>query len=75
MDRLTAGLAMTWAGLLRDWGRHLRAANYPETTHYNYLLAAARPARYLAEYSPDADDAADDPRTSPRPTSSRFRCA
>ncbi|MCM0673495.1 hypothetical protein NCC78_01975 [Micromonospora phytophila] len=41
----------------------MRAANYPETTRYNYLLAAAQLGRYLGEYSPDpdADDAADDP--------------
>ena len=53
----------TWAGLLRDWDRSLRSGNYPETTRYNYLLAAAQLGRYLAEYSPDpdADDAAADP--------------
>ena len=35
----------------------------PETTRYNYLLAAAQLARYLGEYSPDpdADGAAADP--------------
>jgi hypothetical protein len=43
--------------------RSLRSGNYPETTRYNYLLAAAQPARYLGEYSPDpeADDGAGDP--------------
>ncbi|GGM83391.1 hypothetical protein GCM10012275_62530 [Longimycelium tulufanense] len=63
LDRLTDGLSSVWAGLLRDWDRGLRSANYPETTRYNYLLAAAQLARYLREYSPDpdADDAAEDP--------------
>jgi site-specific recombinase XerD len=48
---------------LRDWDRSLRSGNYPETTRYNYLLAAAQLARYLGEYSPDpdADAAAEDP--------------
>ncbi|TCO59425.1 tyrosine-type recombinase/integrase [Actinocrispum wychmicini] len=48
-------------GYLRDWDRLLRSANYPETTRHNYLLAAAQLAGYLADYSPDADDAAEDP--------------
>jgi Phage integrase, N-terminal SAM-like domain len=63
LHKLTAGLSRTWAGFLTDWDRSLRSANYPETTRYNYLLAAAQLARYLAEYSPDpdADTAADDP--------------
>lgn len=63
LDKLTAGLARTWAGYLRDWDRSLRSGNYPETTRYNYLLAAAQLGRYLAEYSPDpdADAAAADP--------------
>ena len=63
LNKLTAGLSTTWAGFLRDWDRSLRAGNYPETTRYNYLLAAAQLARYLEEYSPDpdADTAADDP--------------
>ena len=39
---ITAGLSPTWAGYLRDWDRTLRAANHPETTRYNYLLAAAQ---------------------------------
>ena len=49
--------------LLRDWDRSLRSGNYPHTTRYNYLLAAAQPGRYLAEHSPDpdADDGAADP--------------
>jgi integrase/recombinase XerC len=63
LDKLTAGLCPGWAGFLRDWERTLRSGNHPETTRYNYLLAAAQLARYLREYSPDpeADDAAADP--------------
>jgi integrase/recombinase XerC len=63
LHKLTIGLSRTWAGYLRDWDRSLRFGNYPETTRYNYLLAAAQLARYLGEYSPDpdADDAASDP--------------
>ena len=37
-----------WSDLLRDWGRFLRAANRPESTQYNYLLAACQLAAYLA---------------------------
>src|SRR6476469_1478074 len=63
IEKLTDGLSTDWSGFLRDWDRSLRAGNYPETTRYNYLLAAAQLARYLAEKSPDpdADDAAQDP--------------
>jgi len=63
LQKVTVGLSSAWAGFLRDWDRSLRSANHPETTRYNYLLAAAQLARYLGEYSPDpdADDAADDP--------------
>lgn len=63
LHKLTVGLSRTWAGYLRDWDRSLRSGNYPETTRYNYLLAAAQLGRYLAEYSPDPDanTAADDP--------------
>ncbi|GAA2216912.1 tyrosine-type recombinase/integrase [Micromonospora olivasterospora] len=59
----SSGLSRTWAGFLRDWDRSLRAGNYPQTTRYNYLLAAAQLGRYLGEHSPDpdAEDAADDP--------------
>jgi hypothetical protein len=53
--KLTAGLSRSWAGYLRDWDRSLRSGNYPETTRYNYLLAAAQLRRYLGEYSPDPD--------------------
>src|SRR5215208_4888969 len=61
--KLTAWLSRTWAGYLRDWDRSLRSGNYPETTRYNYLLAAAQLGRYLGDYSPDPDayEAADDP--------------
>jgi site-specific recombinase XerD len=63
LTKLTTDLSPTWAGYLRDWDRSLRSGNFPETTRYNYLLAAAQLGRYLAEYSPDpdADDAAADP--------------
>ncbi|WP_242190110.1 hypothetical protein [Saccharopolyspora soli] len=42
LDRLSVGLSTVWAGYLRDWDRSLRSANHPETTRYNYLLAAAQ---------------------------------
>ncbi|MFC6023620.1 tyrosine-type recombinase/integrase, partial [Plantactinospora solaniradicis] len=63
LHKLTAGLSRGWAGFLRDWDRSLRAGNYPQTTRYNYLLAAAQLGRYLGEHSPDPDaaEAADDP--------------
>jgi integrase/recombinase XerC len=63
LSKLTAGLDSTWSGFLRDWDRSLRAGNYPETTRYNYLLAASQLGRYLGEHSPDpdADAAAGDP--------------
>src|SRR2546421_62713 len=63
LQKLTVGLSSTWVGYLRDWDRSLRSGNYPETTRYNYLRAAAQLGRYLGEYSPDpdADAAADDP--------------
>ncbi len=58
LQKLTIGLSRTWAGYLRDWDRSLRSGNYPETTRYNYLLAAAQLGRHLGEYSPDPDAAA-----------------
>ncbi|MCD9589346.1 phage integrase N-terminal SAM-like domain-containing protein [Streptomyces sp. 8ZJF_21] len=64
LDKITAGLPKTSQGFLRDWDRSLRAGNYPETTRYNYLLAAAQLARYLNENAtPDleAENAAEDP--------------
>ncbi|MCU7730715.1 site-specific integrase [Actinoplanes sp. KI2] len=48
LDKLCAGLNETdWGGLIRDWDRSLRAANHPETTRYNYLIAVVQLARYL----------------------------
>ncbi len=47
LHKLTVGLSRTWAGYLRDWDRSLRSGNYPETTRYNYLLAAPQMDRYL----------------------------
>jgi hypothetical protein len=52
LQKLTIGLSKTWAGYLRDWDRSLRSGNYPPTTRYNYLLAAAQLGRFLAEHSP-----------------------
>jgi integrase/recombinase XerC len=61
--KLTYGLSITWAGYLRDWDRTLRSANHPDTTRYNYLLAATQLARYLATTSaePGFAEAVDDP--------------
>ena len=63
LHKLTNGLSRTWDSYLRDWERSLRSGNYPDTTRYNYLLAAAQLARYLGDESPDpdADAAAADP--------------
>ncbi|WP_273942006.1 phage integrase N-terminal SAM-like domain-containing protein [Kutzneria chonburiensis] len=63
LDKITNDLPTLWDSYLRSWDRTLRSANHPETTRYNYLLAAQQLALYLAEYSPDpeANDAADDP--------------
>lgn len=59
---MVSGLASTWVALLRDWDRHLRAGNRPETTRYNYLLAAIQLARYLASLDDDGfAGAANDP--------------
>jgi integrase/recombinase XerC len=55
VDSLAAGLPTAWAGFLIDWDRSLRSGNYPETTRYNYLLAAAQLARYLAEHAATVD--------------------
>ncbi|MEV4624591.1 phage integrase N-terminal SAM-like domain-containing protein [Asanoa sp. NPDC049573] len=46
--RVRAGLPDAWATFLLDWDRSLRAGNYPLTTRYNYLLAAAQLGRFLA---------------------------
>ncbi|MEV6611881.1 phage integrase N-terminal SAM-like domain-containing protein [Kutzneria sp. NPDC051319] len=63
LDKITTDLPTMWDSYLRSWDRTLRSANRPETTRYNYLLAARQLALYLAEFSPDpeADDAAEDP--------------
>ncbi|MEV0458959.1 phage integrase N-terminal SAM-like domain-containing protein [Catellatospora methionotrophica] len=57
------GLPRVWAGFLQDWDRTMRSRNHPDTTRYNYELAAAQLARYQKEHSPDIDSdaAADDP--------------
>ena len=44
--------------LLRDWDRSLRAGNRPETTRYNYVLAASQLADYLEEQLPKTGAAA-----------------
>jgi len=63
LERLTEGLPVGWAGFIRDWDRSLRSGNYPETTRYNYLLAASQLGHYLREQAAeiDAGDAALDP--------------
>jgi integrase/recombinase XerC len=63
ITRIIVELPKRWQEFLGDWDRSLRAGNYPETTRYIYVLAAAQLARYLGEYSPDPEAvaAADDP--------------
>jgi integrase/recombinase XerC len=51
LRKILAGLPATWASFLTDWDRTLRSGNYPPTTRYNYLLAAAQLARYLSEHA------------------------
>jgi integrase/recombinase XerC len=62
--RAIGDLGGGWASFLRDWDRSLRAGNYPDTTRYNYLLAAAQLARYLGTVTDEAfaDSAADPTR-------------
>jgi integrase/recombinase XerC len=61
--RLTADIDPAWAGFITDWHRTLRAANHPETTRYNYLLAVNQLARYLSDPSlVDPSPARTDPR-------------
>lgn len=55
MQRVVVGLPSVWAGFLADWDRSLRSGNYPTTTRYNYLLAAAQLARYLADQPGTSD--------------------
>lgn len=52
LDKITIDLPTVWDSYLRSWDRTVRSANRPETTPYNYLLAARQLALYLAEYSP-----------------------
>jgi integrase/recombinase XerC len=52
LQKVCHGVAPLWFDYLRDWDRTLRAGNYPETTRYNYLLAAAQLGRFLRD---DAD--------------------
>jgi site-specific recombinase XerD len=60
--QLTEGLPLAWADMLRDWDRSLRAGNYPPTTRYIYLLAAAQLAVFLAmELESEAGEGAADP--------------
>ena len=60
IDNLLAGVqSQAWAVLLRDWDRSLRAGNHPETTRYNYVLAASQLAAYLGERMPEVDGACD----------------
>jgi integrase/recombinase XerC len=54
----TDDLGNGWSSLLCDWDRSLRAGNYPETTRYNYLLAAAQLAAYLDTVTDDGFAAA-----------------
>jgi integrase/recombinase XerC len=63
LERLTAGLPKMWTNFLNDWYRTLRAGNYPQTTCYNYILAAVQLARYLDDHSCKLDTglAANDP--------------
>jgi integrase/recombinase XerC len=55
LGMLVAGLPPAWAGFLTDWDRSLRSGNYPLTTRYNYLLASAQLARYLADQLDGSD--------------------
>jgi site-specific recombinase XerD len=63
LERLVTGLPRPWGNFLRDWDRSLRSGNYPQTTRYNYVLAASQLARYLSGLSSEleAEDAAGDP--------------
>ncbi|MEV6849575.1 tyrosine-type recombinase/integrase [Actinoplanes sp. NPDC051411] len=60
IESLLAGVqSQAWAVLLRDWDRSLRAGNHPETTRYNYVLAASQLAAYLGERMPEVGGACD----------------
>jgi integrase/recombinase XerC len=63
VDRVATGVPAGWLPLLRDWDRSLRGGNYPVTTRYVYLLAAAQLSTYLATVSDSGFvEAAVDPR-------------
>jgi integrase/recombinase XerC len=53
LEKLIGGLPRAWSGLLRDWDRTMRSVNHPESTRYNYLLAATQLSRYLDEHASD----------------------
>ncbi|MEV6301319.1 tyrosine-type recombinase/integrase [Actinoplanes sp. NPDC051861] len=63
LQKVCRGLTPAWFDYLRDWDRTLRGGNYPETTRYNYLLAAAQFGRYLIDNADEleAGEAAADP--------------
>lgn len=63
LAKLAANLSPAWTAFLTDWDRSLRSGNYPATTRYNYLLAAAQLGRYLTAHTsqPDGSKAADTP--------------
>jgi site-specific recombinase XerD len=62
LERVAGGAPSGWVSFLADWDRSLRSGNYPETTRYNYLLAAAQLAKYLDTVTDEAfADAAADP--------------
>jgi hypothetical protein len=44
--KITVGLSRSWSGFLRDWDRHLRAGNYPQTNPVQ-LSVGRGPARPL----------------------------
>src|SRR3954454_10320664 len=48
LQKVCHGLTPAWCDYLRDWDRTLRGGNYPETTRYIYLLAAAQLGRFLS---------------------------
>ncbi|MDA3644406.1 tyrosine-type recombinase/integrase [Saccharopolyspora indica] len=53
LDRLTSGLPLAWHHLIIDWDRSLRSSGRPETTRYNYLLAAVQLAKFLDDRGSD----------------------
>lgn len=63
LRRICRGVAPLWFDFIRDWDRTLRAGNYPETTRYSYLLAAAQLGRYLLDNAArlQAEEASLDP--------------